>query len=351
MTTAMITRPFHDPGEDHADHGEELRGGEDPEDLADDVRSGFAAAEPGRARRRSRATITVHRVRSCEKRTTIASTAAIQSAMPHPPLLQPERRPARAVIDGARRVAQHGSTVPRWCRQPGPPDPAQRALRGLRLSRRDGRGRRPPDRRRSRRRGTHRARAARPRAATTRGRSAERGEVARALDAVERVEERVAAVVPAVGAVALVECRVDGRGRRLSRAVREDEHDPEVLRQVDRREHRAVAGAEPRPVDEEERDVGADLGRDVVQLLVRRAARRACRSRAGVRSPRRSCRRRDRPRRGCASRSSRASAGSTAACAASSSSASRTSVSSAKPSTRVCSAGSTSMRSAMPMRW
>src|SRR5437764_7784854 len=39
--------PLHDPGEDHGDHGQQLRGREDPQHLAHDVRAVVAAAEPG----------------------------------------------------------------------------------------------------------------------------------------------------------------------------------------------------------------------------------------------------------------------------------------------------------------
>src|SRR5882762_5734436 len=39
--------PFHDPGEDDPDHGQELRGSEDPQDLANDLGTVLAAAEPG----------------------------------------------------------------------------------------------------------------------------------------------------------------------------------------------------------------------------------------------------------------------------------------------------------------
>ena len=111
-----------------------------------------------------------------------------------------------------------------------------------------------------------------------------------------------------------VEGGVDGRGRRLRGPVRDDEDDPEVLRQVERRELRAVARAELRAVGEEERDVGAEGRGERVQLGLAAAARAASRSRAGARSRRRSCRRRCRRRPGAASRSSRCQRGSTPAC-------------------------------------
>ena len=90
---------------------------------------------------------------------------------PRPPLVKPEPGPARAAVDGARRVAQHASTVPRRCRQPGAPDAAAAHASLPSPAPRDGRGRRPSGRRRSRRRGTRRVRSARRRAATKRGRS------------------------------------------------------------------------------------------------------------------------------------------------------------------------------------
>ena len=49
--------------------------------------------------------------------------------------------------------------------------------------------------------------------------------------------------------------------------VRHEQEDDERLRQIERRDGRAVAGSELRAVVEEERHVGADLGRDRVQLL------------------------------------------------------------------------------------
>jgi hypothetical protein len=71
------------------------------------------------------------------------------------------------------------------------------------------------------------------------------------VDGVERGDERGATLVPAGGAVAGVERGVDRSGRRFRSVARDDEDDPEVLRKVERRERRAVAGAELRTVDEE----------------------------------------------------------------------------------------------------
>ena len=57
------------------------------------------------------------------------------------------------------------------------------------------------------------------------------------------------------------------RARR--RAVREEDDDPEVLRQVERLELASVTRAELRAVREEEGNVGAEARCDPVQLLVR----------------------------------------------------------------------------------
>ena len=145
-TTAMITAHFTIQREDHGDHGQELRGGEDPEDLADDVRSGSRGRRARRAPRRSRARSPSISSASCEKRTTIASAAAIQSASrvrrswsQRPALLEP-------CSTACGESLSTRSTVPRWCRQPGPPDAAaaraarpSRAPRGGRARRRSGR--------------------------------------------------------------------------------------------------------------------------------------------------------------------------------------------------------------------
>src|SRR6266545_3418981 len=74
----------------------------------------------------------------------------------------------------------------------------------------------------------------------------ERGEVARAADASERLEQRRPPVLEPLGAVAPVELLVDRGGGWLLRAVRQDEEDEEVLRQVERSQHAALARAELR---------------------------------------------------------------------------------------------------------
>src|SRR5487761_334035 len=92
---------------------------------------------------------------------------------------------------------------------------------------------------------------------------------ARPPDVVEGSEERRAAVVEAGGAVAKVERGVDGSRRQLLDEARDEEHDPEVLRQVEWLEDTAVPRPELRAVDEEERDVGAEARRDLAQVGVR----------------------------------------------------------------------------------
>src|SRR5205085_8865949 len=97
----------------------------------------------------------------------------------------------------------------------------------------------------------------------------QRGEVTRAADSGEPVEQRTAALVVAGSALAIVEARVDGGRRRLLVPVRQAENDPVVLWQLERRQTSAVALAELRPVGEEERHVGAELGREPEQPLAR----------------------------------------------------------------------------------
>ena len=92
------------------------------------------------------------------------------------------------------------------------------------------------------------------------------GEVAWSADRAERhAEVPEAFLVPRLAA-ALVERCVDVGRRSLDRALREHEHDREVLRQVERLEPGAVAGPELRPVAQEERDVRAGPRCELVQL-------------------------------------------------------------------------------------
>ena len=175
------------------------------------------------------------------------------------------------------------------------------------------------------------------RAARRRGRSREarRGR-AGASRRGERREQCGAALGEALRAVARVEGVVDGAGRRLLGAVREDEDDPVVLRQVERRRASLPSPrAELRALREEERDVGADR---------RRRARRGGRAASGSASSAFASAKRGRRvgaaaaepgRDGDAScRSSPPSSARRPAAAASAASASPTIVSSAKPATR-----------------
>ena len=68
------------------------------------------------------------------------------------------------------------------------------------------------------------------------------------------------------------ERRVDGRGRALAVAVREEDDNPVVLREVKRLQQRSVAFSQLGPVAEEERDIRAKLRRELVEpLLVERS--------------------------------------------------------------------------------
>ena len=93
------------------------------------------------------------------------------------------------------------------------------------------------------------------------------GEVARAPHPRERCAQGLEAVFVAALAPTLVERRIDLRRRPLRRAFGSEEQDDEVLRQIERLEHGAVAGPELRPVAQEERHVRPDPSRELVQLL------------------------------------------------------------------------------------
>src|SRR5439155_11920816 len=92
-------------------------------------------------------------------------------------------------------------------------------------------------------------------------------EIARPADLSERPLEDGASVPEALATLAVVERRVDVRGRRLARVVREQKHDPVVLREVERGQRGTVALAQLRALGEEERDVGAELGGELAQPL------------------------------------------------------------------------------------
>src|SRR5215475_11049289 len=147
------------------------------------------------------------------------------------------------------------STVPSWNREPGPPEGPHRALGGGRgfavleepVDGRPGPAHVGPE-------GPELKQSSRVRRAFEVIRRKGR-ELARAVRLGQRVGEAGAPVVVAFGAAALVEPRVDVGGRGLRLAVREEEHDPVVLREVERLELRAGPGSELRPAREEERNV------------------------------------------------------------------------------------------------
>jgi len=95
------------------------------------------------------------------------------------------------------------------------------------------------------------------------------GEIPRPLHLGEPVEKQLTALGEAGCTVAHVEGRVDVGRRGLRGVPREQDENPEVLRQVELLELASVATAELRAVREEERDVGTDPGCDPEQLLAR----------------------------------------------------------------------------------
>ena len=132
-----------------------------------------------------------------------------------------------------------------------------------------------------------------------------------APDCVRAVEQRRAPLVEPASPRRVVEARVDVGRRVFAAPSREHEHDPVVLRQLERLERRCRRRSPScGPRLEEERDVGAELD---ARARARRSSRGAARAQRLVREPerrrrRRSCRRRAPRRPGCACRSSRASA-------------------------------------------
>src|SRR5215204_2854028 len=159
------------------------------------------------------------------------------------------------------------STVPSRCRDPGPAGGAERGcgVRGVAFADEetvDG-GARAAD--------VRTERAARAQVLRERGRREivrrERGKVARALDLRDGGEKRVAAALETVGPASLVEARVDVGGRRLADAVRKHQHDPEILREVERLELRPFARSQLRPVGEKERHVRSEPVRERVELV------------------------------------------------------------------------------------
>src|SRR5262249_30837280 len=90
----------------------------------------------------------------------------------------------------------------------------------------------------------------------------QRGEVAR----LQRLEQVLA---PLLEPRLAVEAGIDGSGRLLDDAVREDEEHGVVARQLDAIERRAVARAELRAERQEERHVRPERCRQRMQLIVR----------------------------------------------------------------------------------
>ena len=84
-------------------------------------------------------------------------------------------------------------------------------------------------------------------------------------DSSERVEKLRPPGLEPGGSVTRVEGAVHISGGCLHLVVGQNQHDPEVLREVDRREDGAVARAELGAAPEEERHVGSDRGGKVLE--------------------------------------------------------------------------------------
>src|SRR6266542_382826 len=211
--------------------------------------------------------MTVQRETSWKTATTIASTAAIESAKRV--RRSRSQRPLR-LEPCSIALSLTTSTVPRWCRQPRAPEAVRVSPSRLRtvplveepVDRRTGSAHIGPKR------------AERAQLAGDRRRREvvwrQRRQVARSPHPLERVEKRGAALVPAGRAVTRVELGVHGCRGALLHAVGQHEQHPVVLRKVDRAEKRAVAGADLRSVREEERHVRPESGGEVAQLRGRK---------------------------------------------------------------------------------
>src|SRR5688572_8341594 len=176
---------------------------------------------------------------------------------------KPPAAATRLVLDDQH----HASTVPGRCCEPRPAAPPQASPRGV--------GRRPmveePVHRRP---GPADVGAKGPECTQLVGdrRRGEvvrrqRREVARTSDCGEHVEERCAARVVAVPALALVEVVVHRAGRGLRRAVRQNEQDEVVLGQIERGQGCPVFPAELWAAGEEEGHVRAECVGKVVQTI------------------------------------------------------------------------------------
>src|SRR2546422_1474146 len=213
-------------------------------------------------------TSTVHFVKSGVRATIRPSTTAPQRASRNrrSRSQRPTRVPPASIIGWLYAIE---STVPRWCGEPRAPSggdsfPRSPGFAAVQKQAVDG-GARTRDVRAEcaerselvgeRRRGevVHR----------------ERSEVARTPHRAERVEQRVAPLLVAALPVARVECVVDVFRRVLPLAVRDEQQDPVILRQLDRRQLGAVACAELWPVFEEVRNVCSELTRVGSKLVVR----------------------------------------------------------------------------------
>src|SRR5438445_1978092 len=209
-------------------------------------------------------TTTVHREMSPRTATTIPSRTAIQSARRK--RRSRNQRLAReecASITGCSRNTT--SNVPRRYREPCSPlpcDPTFRPGRGVAMVKQAVHRRARP--------GHVRAEGAEGAELLGKRRRGDvvrrqRGKVAWTADRMQRVDERRAAFLEAVRAVALVESPVDVRRRALRRAARKDEQDPVVLGKLDRLELRAGTRAELRAVAKEEGHVGTEPRSELVE--------------------------------------------------------------------------------------
>src|SRR5205823_12008060 len=93
------------------------------------------------------------------------------------------------------------------------------------------------------------------------------GEVARPSQRVHQVYQGLTSLLETAPTVARFEGVIHVLRRALARVAREDQQDPIVLRQLDGRQDAAVAGAELRPVREEEGNICSDLSRIGAQDL------------------------------------------------------------------------------------
>src|SRR6266511_2809424 len=207
---------------------------------------------------------TVQREMSPRMATMIPSTTAIQRARRR--RRSRSQRPARELppsITGWLYAID--STVPRWCGQPGTAPGREPLLRRSSLhsveeETVDGRAGAADV-------STEGAEAAQLVRQRRRGEVVRRkdGEITGPVNAREGVVQGLTALVEAAVAATGVEARIDIGRRGLRRLLRKDEQHPVVLREVERLQVGAVAGAELRPVLEEVRNVCAEPRGELVQ--------------------------------------------------------------------------------------